>query len=75
MTTVEAIYQNGVFRPLGEVTLPEDSHVQIRYDLKPDQNVLGWLDDIREFREQLRAKYGTFPDSTEIIRQDRDRDG
>jgi predicted DNA-binding antitoxin AbrB/MazE fold protein len=29
MTTLEAIYQNGVFRPLGEVKLPENQRVQV----------------------------------------------
>ena len=31
------------------------------------------FDDINAFRERLRAKYGTFPDSGELIREDRER--
>lgn len=27
--TLEAVYENGVFRPLGEITLPEGEHVFI----------------------------------------------
>jgi len=29
MTTVEAIYENGVFRPLNKVDLPDQTHVQL----------------------------------------------
>ena len=29
MITIEAIYQNGVFKPLGEVTLPENQRVTV----------------------------------------------
>jgi len=29
MTTIQAIYENGVFRPLGPVDLPEGSAVQV----------------------------------------------
>ena len=31
------------------------------------------FDEIHVFRERLRAKYGTFPDSVELIREDRER--
>lgn len=29
LETIEAIYENGIFKPLGPVDLPEGSHVQI----------------------------------------------
>jgi hypothetical protein len=29
MATIEAIYQNGVFKPLGAVTLPENQRVTV----------------------------------------------
>jgi hypothetical protein len=29
--------------------------------------------EIRELRERIRAKYGEMPDSTELIREDRER--
>lgn len=29
MTAIEAIYQNGVFKPLGNVTLPENQRVTV----------------------------------------------
>lgn len=31
------------------------------------------LDDLKGFRESIRAKYGTLPDSTPFIREERDR--
>jgi antitoxin FitA len=33
------------------------------------------LEDLQEFRETIRAKYGTLPDSTLLIREERDRRG
>jgi len=31
------------------------------------------VEDIRQFRQQMKEKYGVMPDSTEIIREDRMR--
>lgn len=76
MTTVEAIYQNGVFRPLERLELPEDTRLQISFERnQKKQHMLEWLKDADAFREQLRQKYGTFPDSAEMIAEDRRRDG
>ncbi len=32
-----------------------------------------WAERLQQFRDSLRAKYGAFPDSTPIIREERDR--
>ena len=40
---VEAIYENGVFRPLQPVELPEQKHVTVTIDEEPDVDVLGRL--------------------------------
>ncbi len=50
MKTVQAIYQNGVFRPSDPVDLPENSQVQLTIESKPSsaegQNTLAELADI-----------------------------
>jgi len=41
MTTIEAIYENGMFRPLDKVDLPEHAHVQLSvtsWPIKIDPN-------------------------------------
>jgi predicted DNA-binding antitoxin AbrB/MazE fold protein len=73
MTTVEAIYEGGVFKPVTPVALPEKQRVQL--DVRPvDGDALAWFAEMRAAREALRAKYGTFPDSTPDIAADRRRD-
>jgi len=41
-------------------------------ELRPE--VAQWWAEVTAFREKLAAKYGVMPDSTEIIRHDRDTD-
>lgn len=74
MTTVEAIYEGGVFKPVGPVALPEKQRVRLRFEPVAASETLDWLEQMREAREALRAKYGTFPDSTPDIAEDRRRD-
>ncbi|MBE7506209.1 MAG: hypothetical protein HS101_07970 [Planctomycetia bacterium] len=38
--------------------------------LRPRRELIG---DLKEFRRALRAEYGELPDSTPIIREERDR--
>jgi|tagenome__1003787_1003787.scaffolds.fasta_scaffold8695516_1 predicted DNA-binding antitoxin AbrB/MazE fold protein len=73
-TTVEAVYQGGVFKPVGPVDLPENQRVQL--DVRPmtADAIRAWLEEARKLQEELRAKYGTFPDSTPQIAEDRRRD-
>jgi len=74
MTTIEAIYENGVFRPLGEVGLPENQRVKL--DVQPiNSDAVAWFAEMRRAREEIAAKYGPFPDTTAMIAEDRRRDG
>lgn len=74
MTTIKAIYEGGVFRPVGPVALPEKQ--QVRLTVHPvDADALAWFAEMREARERLATKYGPFPDSTPDIAADRRRDG
>ncbi len=73
-TTVEAVYQGGVFKPVRPVDLPENQRVQL--DVRPvgADAARAWLEEARRLQEELRAKYGNFPDSTALIAEDRRRD-
>jgi predicted DNA-binding antitoxin AbrB/MazE fold protein len=72
--SIEAIYQGGVFKPLNQVQLPENQRVWL--DVRPSETTdwPAWIREIDQFREELRAKYGEFPDSTRDIAEDRMRD-
>lgn len=80
MKTIDAIYQGGVFRPISSVDLPENQPVRLEIvtasEPAPDHIALAraWLDGMRRGRKELFDKYGIFPDSTELIREDRNRD-
>ncbi len=73
MTTVEAIYTSGVFRPLGQVTLPENQRVRLIIEAAEGSGVGPWLDAVREFHRQLLANHGVLPDSTPEIAANRHR--
>lgn len=75
MTTVEAIYQGGAFRPVEPVDLPENQRVRLSIAPVWPRAVLGWLDEMRRERERVAAAYGPFPDMTALIAEDRRRDG
>lgn len=76
MTQVEAIYENGVLRPLSPLGLDEHEHVTVVIQPAKSgrRSKLAWLDELREHRRKLQDKYGVFPDSTQSIAEDRQRD-
>jgi predicted DNA-binding antitoxin AbrB/MazE fold protein len=72
MTTVRAIYQNGVFRPLVPVVVPENEIVEIA--IQPAANAApDWVLRLREVRERIGAGKPLFPDSSLEIAEDRKR--
>jgi predicted DNA-binding antitoxin AbrB/MazE fold protein len=73
MTQVEAVYQNGVFRPLHAIELPENQRVRLSIEAVPTADVRTWLADVQTMRGRLSALYGTFPDSATDIAEDRRR--
>ena len=75
-TTVEAIYENGVLRPLQPLPFKEAQHVTVTVaERQFDKDaMLAWLERTAEHRRQMREKFGVLPDSTISIREDRDRD-
>ncbi len=76
MTTVEAVYEDGIFKPVGTVELADKQPVRLTIEVldKSQRPFDPWIEKASEFREQMRAKYGTFPDSTIDIAADRMRD-
>ena len=73
MTQVDAIYQNGVFKPLQDVGLPENQRVRLSVQLVETGDVQAWLARIEERHQRIIAERGYFPDSTLDIAEDRRR--
>jgi predicted DNA-binding antitoxin AbrB/MazE fold protein len=76
MSQVEAIFQGGVFRPTGTVDLPENQRVVLKYEPAKASNIIQPLENARRHREAMlrrRGALGPLPDSTPLIREDRDR--
>ena len=73
MTKVEAIYQNGVFRPLQEVGLPENQRVRLSVEPVAAADVRAWLARVQQRRQRIIAERGYFPDSALDIAEDRRR--
>lgn len=73
MTQIEAIYQGGVFKPLQNVSLPENEHVRLNIEPITMDQTAEWLKNIRILQNEIIAKRGYFPDSTPDIAADRAR--
>jgi len=73
MSTVEAIYADGVFKPLGEVTVPENQRVRLTIEPAAAPDHSSWLDDVRQFQQLIISQHGVLPDSTPDIAADRRR--
>jgi predicted DNA-binding antitoxin AbrB/MazE fold protein len=77
MTPIEAVYQNGVFKPIGEVKLAENQRVKILIEpsVQPQApEPPEWLARAQAHQREFVAKYGYLPDSTPLIAEDRRRD-
>lgn len=73
MTRVDAVYQGGVFRPLGDVGLEENQEVSLFVEPVPGRDALKWLEQARELQRQIMQERGVLPDSTPDIAADRSR--
>jgi len=73
MTQVDAIYQNGVFKPLQDVGLPENQRVRLSVQPVEAGDVRAWLAEVQELHQRIIAERGYFPDSTLDIAEDRRR--
>jgi len=73
MTQVDAIYQNGVFKPLQDVGLPENQRVRLSVQPVEAGEVRAWRAEVQERKQRIIAERGYFPDSTPDIAEDRRR--
>jgi predicted DNA-binding antitoxin AbrB/MazE fold protein len=73
MNAIDAIFQDGVFKPAGPVPLEENQRVRLRIE-SVAADAVDWFAEMRQAREQLAGKYGTFTDTTADIAEDRRRD-
>ena len=73
MTEVDAIYQNGVFKPLQDVGLPDNQRVRLSVQPVEASDMRAWFAEVQEFRQQIIAERGYFPDSALDIADDRRR--
>lgn len=74
MAQVEAVFQNGVFKPLADVPLAENQKVRLEFEPVDPIDVEAWMATAAALREELFQKHGLFPDSTIDIAEDRRRD-
>lgn len=74
MTEVEAIYEAGVFKPLGAVTLKEKQRVRLNIEAISTPDFETWLAEVQRVRSQIEQRVGVLPDSTPEIAEDRMRD-
>jgi predicted DNA-binding antitoxin AbrB/MazE fold protein len=76
MTQIDAIYQNGVFKPLQDVGLTENQRVRLSVEPAEVGDVpawRAWLARVEERHQRIIAERGYFPDSTLDIAEDRRR--
>jgi predicted DNA-binding antitoxin AbrB/MazE fold protein len=73
MTRVDAIYQDGMFRPLEPVFLCENQRVALSVELISQEDALAWAKRVSQAREEAAARCGILPDSTIDIALDRMR--
>jgi len=73
MSQVEAIYQDGVFKPLGQVQLNQNQRVFLTIEPVRASDALAWLEQMRQLHQAIIAAQGCFPDSTLDIAEDRMR--
>jgi predicted DNA-binding antitoxin AbrB/MazE fold protein len=73
MTQVDAVYQNGVFKPLQNVDLPENQRVRLSVQPVEANDIQAWLTEVRELQQRIVAQHGYLPDSALSIAEDRQR--
>ena len=73
MSRIEAVFQDGVFKPLGQVALPQNQRVRLTVESVSGGEVLAWLEEVRKVQQPIVAARGFLPDSTPGIAEDRRR--
>jgi predicted DNA-binding antitoxin AbrB/MazE fold protein len=80
--TIEAIYENGIFRPLDPVDLPEGTRVRIapgEWPVNTDDLIREYLlsagapiDEVEQILDNLRLLWGSYDSLTERQREEFD---
>ena len=73
MSQIEAIFQQGVFKPLSSVGLPENQRVRLNFQPLDAGDTQAWLARVQDRQQRMIAQRGYFPDSTLDIASDRKR--
>ncbi len=73
MTSIEAVYADGVFRPVKFVNLPENQRVCLTIQPIAADQAQTWLQRVQQRRQRLLQEQSLFPDSTPDIAEDRRR--
>jgi len=73
MGEIVAVYEGGVFRPLGPVALHEKQRVRLNIQPLEECDIGVWLEEVRRLQERIIAEHGHLPDSTPDISADRSR--
>ena len=76
MSAIDAVYRDGVFRPLGGVNpgLRENQRVRLHVESVEGAASRDWLDEVRQVQRGILARRGPLPDSTPLIAEDRSRE-
>jgi predicted DNA-binding antitoxin AbrB/MazE fold protein len=73
MTSIEAVFQNDVFKPTRPVSLPENQRVRLSVEPVATLDAQSWLEEVRQTQQRIRNERGLFADSTPDIAEDRAR--
>ena len=73
MTRIEAIYQDGVFKPLSPTGFAENQYVCLNVEPVGEKNAQNWFSELEECHREIVSTQGFFPDSTPEIAADRTR--
>jgi predicted DNA-binding antitoxin AbrB/MazE fold protein len=73
MGEIVAVYEGGVFRPLGPITLHEKQRVRLSIQPLEESDIGAWLGEVRRVQERIVGEHGYLSDSTPDISADRSR--
>jgi predicted DNA-binding antitoxin AbrB/MazE fold protein len=68
---INAVYQNGVFKPLCKVSLEDNQQVCLIVEPLSKKNMIHWLEQVRQLQQEIIEAHGVLPDSTPDIAADR----
>ena len=73
MVQIDAVFQQGVFKPLQPVDFVEDQRVHLIVEPVRQETPMEWMERVRKRREAIAKREGVFFDSAHEIALDRSR--